>query len=34
MTSFKQRLLLYFYSAPHMVGSLLALLGLGLYFGG
>ena len=34
MTSLKQRLLLYLYSAPHMLGSLLALLGLGLYFGG
>ncbi len=34
MISFKQRLVLYLYGAPHMVGSLLALLGLALYFGG
>ncbi len=30
----KQRVLLYFYGAPHMLGSLLALIGLGFFFAG
>jgi hypothetical protein len=34
VTSLKPRLLLYLYGAPHIVGSSLALLGLGLYFAG
>jgi hypothetical protein len=34
VSSLKPRLLLYLYGAPHIVGSSLALLGLGLYFAG
>ena len=30
----RQRLLLYLYGTPHLAGSLAALVGLGLYFGG
>ena len=30
----KQRMLLYFYGAPHVLGSLLALIGLGFFFAG
>lgn len=31
---FKQRLIFFLYSTPHIIGSLLALCGLTLYFGG
>lgn len=30
----KRRLLLFLYSTPHIVGSVLGLLGLGLFFAG
>jgi hypothetical protein len=32
--SLKQRILLYFYGAPHMLGSLFALIGLRFFFVG